>query len=161
MGGKTIERSFDASPKRTFEAARIAVANLGFSVLHSDAVGLVVSFNTGRSWSSWAGQDLTASVFADGSRSRVVVGGSLATRGNPFGGGSQLGSWGEKGRLSTKFLDEIGAQLPSIPEPSRVSEGEAQGSTLSEELKRLADLRDAGVLSEDEFVAAKSKLLDR
>ena len=159
VGGKTIEQTFEASPARVFEAARQVVANLGFSVLHSDVAGLVISFNTGRSMSSFAGQDLTATVFADSGGSRVVVGGSLATRGSPFGGGSQLGSWGEKGRLSRRFLDEVGALIPSIPEPAPRTDHAATGSDLTSELARLGELRNAGVIDDEEFAAAKAKLL--
>ena len=79
MGGKTIERTFPASSEDVYEAARRAVAELGYSVLHSDAAAKAISFNTGRSMKSWAGQDLTATVFAsDDGSARVVVGGSLA-----------------------------------------------------------------------------------
>jgi hypothetical protein len=128
MGGKMIQRDFEASAGRTFEAARRAVANLGYSVLQSDAVGLVLSFNTGRSMWSYGGQDLTATVSSGGSGSRVVVGGSLAVvefavNTETF---NQRFSWGEKGRVSNKFLDEIAALVTSPPDrsPSRDGVGE-------------------------------------
>ena len=49
----------DASSERVWLAAVQAVSKLGYSVLHSDRASKMLSFNTGRSMSSWAGQDLT------------------------------------------------------------------------------------------------------
>ena len=122
MGGKAVEHRMSASTARAYEACRQAVANLGYTTLHTDGSASTISFNTGRSMKSWAGQDLSASVFSDGDGSRVVVGGSLATRGNPFGGGSQVGSWGEKKALSNKFLAEVARVLPKIPEPAAAAD---------------------------------------
>jgi Short C-terminal domain/Protein of unknown function (DUF2510) len=207
MGGKTIERTYSASPEDVYEAARHAVAELGYSVLHSDAAAKAISFNTGRSMKSWAGQDLTATVFASGDGSaRVVVGGSLATRGNPLGGGSQLGAWGEKKQLSNVFLDAIARALlpgegwlpdPSGRHPDRWWDGERwtewvrdkPGGTRSEDppgslspptvpktrpadargdegdpieqLRRLGELRDAGVITSEQFDAKRDELLGR
>src|SRR5690554_1327043 len=91
MGGKTSTYSFkDATPERVWLACIQAVSNLGYNVLHSDRDSKMLSFNTGRSMSSWAGQDLTVTLAPDGSGTRMTLGGSLGKGGNPFGGGSQL-----------------------------------------------------------------------
>jgi hypothetical protein len=83
LGGKTIEGNYAAAAKDVYEAARRAVADLGYTVLHTEADTMTLSFNTGPSMKSISGQDLTASLFAQGSRTRLVVGGSLSRRSNP------------------------------------------------------------------------------
>ena len=54
---KTEERVLDASPGRVLAACRQAVAELGYTVIASDESGKMISFNTGRSMKTWAGQD--------------------------------------------------------------------------------------------------------
>lgn len=160
MGGKTIEGTFDATPARTFEACRSAVANLGYTVLTASRDSMTISFNTGRSMKSWGGQDLTASLFAAGGKTRVVVGGSLAKGGSALtGGGAQLGAWGEKKALSNKFIDEIRRVLPSIAEPASSTPAGNATTSAADEILKLKELLDAGVLSQEEFEASKRKLL--
>jgi hypothetical protein len=163
LGGKTIERVYDYPTTAVFDAARKSVARLGYTVLHTDSAALTISFNTGRSMSSWAGQDLTATVLAEGPGSRVVVGGSLATRGSPFGGGSQIGSWAEKGRLSNKFLDEIPNHiiLKYSGTTNSAEEGLSNTDDPIEQLRRLGELRDTGVITPDQFEAKRAELLGR
>jgi hypothetical protein len=114
MGGKTIEAEFDATFNRVFEAAKLAVAQLGYSVIQADKSSGTISFNTGRSFDSWAGQDLTATLMSLSSGMKVIVGGSIAKGGNPLGGGSQLFAWGEKEKLSKRFLSKLGEVLPQV-----------------------------------------------
>jgi len=157
VGGKTVEKRYSGSPERVYTACRQAVAELGYAVLHTDAAGFTISFNTGRSMKSWSGQDLSATVFTDGTGSRVVVGGSLAKGGNPIGGGSQVGSWGEKSALSNKFLDTVARLLPRVPEPAAPKP--AAGSDLAAQLAKLAELRKEGLLDEQEYADAKAALI--
>jgi hypothetical protein len=49
-----------------------------------------------------------------------------------------------------------GWAAPSVPPPAPAPEA---GPDLADQLRKLADLRDAGVLTEDEFAAQKAKLL--
>jgi hypothetical protein len=113
MGGKTIEAKFDADAGRVFDAAKLTAASLGYTIFNSDKQSGTLTFNTGRSMKSWAGQDLTATLMQVGGYTRVIVGGSIAEGGNPFGGG-QLVSWGEKDALSRKFLEALEANLPKV-----------------------------------------------
>jgi hypothetical protein len=117
---------------------------------------------------TWAGQDLQATVFASGKNSQVVVGGTIARRGG-LAGGQQI-AWGEKSALSQKFLAEIESILPTIPEspfshlppPPTVSPpfvaSSSQVSRL-DELAKAAELRDRGVLTEEEFLSEKARIL--
>ena len=154
MAGKTIDREYEASPQRLFEACRRAVGELGYTILFSDSNGFSISFNTGRSMKSWGGQDLTATIFESGDKSTLVIGGSIAQTGNPFGG-NQIGSWGEKSALSNKFHDTVSQILPSIPEKST----SVNSGGIADEIAKLKALLDQGVITIDEFEAGKQKLL--
>ena len=159
MAGKTFDRSFNVSATRLFAAAVRAAAALGYSVISSDKEAGILSFNTGRSWKSWAGQDMTATIISESAdRAKVILGGATAMRGNPFGGGGgQLAAWGEKKAVAYKFLDQIAGVLPTVAEERQASE---QGSvSIAAELERLAALRQQGLLSDAEFESAKSRLL--
>ena len=156
MGGKTQEFEFEASPERLWSSVIQCVGTSGYTIIMSDAQSHVVSFNTGRSMKSWAGQDLTATVTPTKDGARLVMGGSLGRGGNPLGGGSQLGAWGEKNALIGKFFEAVRRTLPDVPEPT--SSTSPQGD-LASELAKLAELRAAGSLSEDEFQTAKARLL--
>lgn len=116
MGGQTFEETFSHPAKAVFQAAKIATATLGYTILNLDESAMSISFNTGRSFKTWAGQDLTATVFVDSPGSKVIVGGSLAKGGNPLTGGSQLVGWGEKEDLSRKFLAKLQEMIAQLPD---------------------------------------------
>lgn len=122
--------SFEASEIRLYNAVLRSIAQLGYSIKHSDPNAKVVSFNTGMSMRSWAGQDMTISVVpaTDGGfpnpaplpgQSALLVGGTRAQHGNPFGGGGgQITDWGEKGKITRTLVAEIQKVLPTMPEPA-------------------------------------------
>lgn len=68
-------------------------------------------------------------------------------------------SWGEKKQVALKFLAQLRNVLPQIQEPARSGPGPVS-SDLAAELQKLADLKAQGLLSEDEFKAAKQRLLN-
>lgn len=113
MGGKTVQAQYNEPLAKVFAAARLAVASLGYTVLVSDFSSGTISFNTGRSMKSFAGQDLSATLVEANGVTSVFVGGSLAKGGNPFGGG-QLVAWGEKSALSQKFLGELSRSIEQV-----------------------------------------------
>lgn len=52
------------------------------------------------------------------------------------------------------------APTPVAPEtPAPQAPAAATGTSMADEIERLADLRDRGIITEDDFVAAKKKLL--
>jgi len=162
MGGKVQEFSFSStSAERLWQACIQSVGLLGYTVMHSDSSAKSVSFNTGRSMSSWAGQDLNATVISRGSDSHLVMGGSLATRGNLFGGGSQVVSWGEKGQLIKAFVAKVAAVLPSVAEAPAAPPVDGQASDVASRIKELAALHAEGLVTDAEFSAKKQELLDR
>ena len=158
MAKSAPQKHYEASAPRVYAACLRAISELGYTVLHSDREGGVVSFNTGRSMSSWAGQDLGATVLPANDGCDLVIGGSLATRGNPMGGGSQVFSWGEKDRLTDRVFERVSAVLPDVPEPENAP-AQAQGASVADELEKVGQLHKQGVLSDSEFEAAKARLL--
>src|SRR5665213_2771147 len=154
---KTEEKKFEANSARVFNACRVAMAQLSYTLISADETGRMISFNTGRSLKSFAGQDLQATVLDNGDGSRVIVGGAIARRGG-MGSGQQI-AWGEKAALSKKFLAEVESVLPNVPEILPSDSTPSESKSIAEELKSLRDLHDQGVISEEEFSKAKEKLL--
>ena len=154
---KTEEKKFEASSARVFNACRVAMAQLSYTLISADETGRMISFNTGRSIKSFAGQDLQATVVDNGDGSRVIVGGAIARRGG-MGSGQQI-AWGEKAALSKKFLAEVESVLPNVPEIVPSDSTPSESKSIAEELKSLRDLHDQEVISEEEFSKAKEKLL--
>ncbi len=158
MAGKTQEAEFQASAGRVWVALVTAIGELGFTTLSSDKTSGLLSFNTGRSMKSWAGQDLNATVLSTGEgQSRIVIGGTIA-RTQAFGG-SQLASWGEKKKLAVKVLDRVRESLPSIPEAADDATAHDNGVGIGTELAHLASLHQSGAISDEEFASAKRRLL--
>jgi hypothetical protein len=171
-------RSFRASEKRLFSAALKAVAILGYSIQHSDGAAGVMSFNTGFSMRSWAGQDMSVTVIAgvDG-MNEVAVGGRRSQR-STFGE-PQVYDWGERGKVTRQFFEAFERTLEGMPEekmdtrplpiqtsspfepdgiyagiPYRVLETQAVDAMLSGSLVRFRDM--------DQFiVAATGGTIDR
>jgi hypothetical protein len=162
LAKKAEQQTFEATPERLYRAAILAIGELGYTILHSDAAGGTISFNTGRSMKSWGGQDLSATIVpGEGPTiSRMLVGGSLAKGGMPIGGGAQIGAWGEKKALTRKFFEAVTAALPTVPEPAQAATGGAgQEKTIGEQIAALAELHSGGSLTDSEFAAAKARLL--
>lgn len=157
MAKKNEERDYEASKDRIFQAALAAIGRSGWSITHTDGAAGAVSFNTGRSMRSWAGQDMTVTVLPLGpQQSKLMIGGSLAKGGNPFGGGSQVAAWGEKKKIIGEFFRALDqALLADVPEAQTAS----ANSSPADELSKLAELHKQGSLSDEEFQAAKTKLL--
>jgi hypothetical protein len=62
MAGQTFESTFDASTEVVYAGCVETAARLGYTTLEARPEVGVLSFNTGRSMKSWAGQDMTATV---------------------------------------------------------------------------------------------------
>jgi len=75
----------------------------------------------------------------------MVVGGAAYAAGRNRGGGQEEEPQGDQGYAEAP---------PPAPPPPAPSAGDATG-----ELERLASLHDSGALSDDEFAAAKQKVL--
>jgi hypothetical protein len=171
MAPASETRSFRTSERRLYAAALKAVSILGYSIQHTDGTAGVISFNTGFSMRSWAGQDMTVAVIAgmDG-MNEVAVGGRRAQR-STFGE-PQVFDWGERGKVTRQFFEAFEKALEGLPEeemaatpavtipasspfepdgiyagiPYRVLETKAIGAMLSGSLVRFRDM--------DQFIVA-------
>ena len=144
---KLYEFEFDAPPEQLFDETVNAVSALGFSILRSEDTATSITFNTGASIWSTAGQDMTATALPlPPFSSKLVVSGKTAPRGKE----AQYGSWGERGRIAKGLAAKVRGSL----DPS-------DRSALVAELATLADLHRSGELSDLEFAQAKRRLLGR
>lgn len=153
---RDVQRSYQVSAEHLYAAVTTAIAELGYSVKNSDPQSGVVSFNTGMSIWSWSGQDITVTVIRGSSGSRVALAGGLAKRGLSK---VQVVGWGEKDRVVKRFLDTLDQTVAATPEPT-ASENLGNASDDTEELERLAKLHASGALTDEEFAAAKAKILE-
>ena len=97
---------------------------------------------------SWAGQNMTVTVFpVDDRMSEVVIGGRREQKGSIFGGG---------GQLAEKIRIRLASILPHLPEPI---EAPHPASSPLGELERLVEMHRTGALTDEEFAAAKAKVL--
>jgi hypothetical protein len=152
---KAVEHEFDASAGHVYQALLTAVTEAGYSVGNTDRDSRSISFQTGMSMKSWSGQAMTATVLPLGdSRAKVSAGG---IRKRTFGRPAQVYDWGEKGKIAEKLFSRIDELLPNVAETTPPAT--AQRTSTSEEITRLAELHRTGALTDEEFSAAKAKLL--
>ena len=95
---RTYEFEFEAPPEQVFLETLSAVSVLGFSILESENTSL--TFNTGASIWSNAGQDMTMTAEAvTESSSKLVLSGQNAQ--------GEYGSWGERGRIAKGLAAKV------------------------------------------------------
>jgi Short C-terminal domain len=152
-GGNSLAAVYPGcSDARLYAAAVHAATGLGFAITNRDDAATTLSFRTGSATRSWPGQEMTAAIHPQGDAARVVVGGRPTT-----GYRLQMADWHQAKSVGLMFLKRLTAALPQVPEPAR---NDSSGPSRASQLRSLADLRDRGFLTEDEFAAAKEKLLD-
>jgi hypothetical protein len=150
-GGNALETVYpDCSAARLYAAAVHTVIELGCATITRDDAAMTISFRT-NPVRPWPGIELTAAIHPQNDGAQVVVGGRHIT-------GYRLGmaDWHQANALGLMFLDRLKSVLPGIPEPAPALTG--RPSTV-DQLKHLAELREDGVLTEDEFEAEKQRLL--
>jgi Short C-terminal domain len=158
------------SVARLQAAATQTVTEMGYS-LAGGSPGVVL-FRTGWSMSSF-GQAMTARIIPDADGTKVEIGGK-PKNGQPY-------DWGESLRIARKVIEKLYAVVNTTPEPAQekaegssdaiaasvpirpdtgptASTGAAPGSTAGE-IERLAQLHTQGALTDEEFAAAKAKIL--
>ena len=155
---KTYEFEFDAPPEELFTEMLSAVNALGFSILHNEDTETSVTFNTGPSIWSAAGQDMTATALpTSASSSKLVVTGRTARRGEQ----AQYGSWGERGRIAKGLATRLRGTLTESPGAVNGGERDIDSSAFVVELAILCELHRNGDITDDEFGEAKQRLFDR
>ena len=153
---KMYEFEFDAPPEELFNETLGAVNALGFSILHNEDTATSVTFNTGPSIWSPAGQDMTVTALPlSPSSSKLVITGKTARRGNE----AQYGSWGERGRIAKGLATRVKGTL--VEAPARAGDVGPDSSAFVVELAILCELHRNGDVTDDEFAEAKQRLFDR
>jgi Short C-terminal domain len=109
-------------------------------------------FKTGMTIATY-GQSLSASVRPDGLGSRVTVSG--VAKWATVGGRDQA----RVRRVAGELLADVSRRLQHVALPSAPAQSHIERGGVADELSKLAELRDRGVLTQDEFDQQKSNLL--
>ena len=98
MSEEAVEHTFPASGAQVWEALRQTVADLRYKDVNENPAAGTIEFRTGLSWSSWRGQQMTATVreISPG-RTTLSLTGGIALK-------VQVTSWGEKKRIAEKVI---------------------------------------------------------
>jgi hypothetical protein len=164
----TFDRTGNAEfpfPKAVvFRAVDTAVAALRMNVASRDELASRIDIKTGASAFSW-GERVAISVMASGDQSAVVSIQSASK--TVIGSGTAHGKNRKNVRgiisKTSEILQESGVswrgEMGLDPAPAAAA-GTAPSSSVADELAKLAQLRDQGVLTEAEFAAQKARLLE-
>ncbi len=111
LAERKLAQVYDASPAETFAALRSAIEQLGYRVRSVDTDQRQVTFNTGISMKTIAGQDFTGVVREEPSgRGEIYLVGATCQRGL---GALQSVSWGETDLLARRVLEQVETELRS------------------------------------------------
>lgn len=109
MGQASVDERFPAAADEVFTALQHVAQDVGKTVEGVDPATRTIYFNTGLSWSSWTGQNVTASVLDDPSGGSLVrIEAKLAKRGMSS---VQMIDWGESKRIAGKVIKGLHRQL--------------------------------------------------
>jgi hypothetical protein len=158
-----VERNESADypylPEDVYRATLIAVRTVqGMKVQREDDVAKRIEATASVSAFSWGDRIvLTLAPCAVGTRLTVS---SAPRTGNALGGWM---SGGHQQKNVARLFQAISQQVSAIGPPQRQTSSEAalSPSDIPEQIKQLADLKDSGVLTEEEFAKKKQELLDR
>jgi Short C-terminal domain len=150
-GGNSLVADYPNRPPATvYSAAFRAATELGFAITRRNDAALALTFRTAGPTTSWPVVEMTAAVHSHADAARVVVAGKNT------GYRLLMADWHQTKTIGLLFLDRLTSVLSRVPGP----EPDVQpGASTVEQLKSIADLRDRGFLTEDEFAAAKKHLL--
>lgn len=109
MAKEPVEQTFAATREQTWNALRAVIAELNYKDVVENPSAGTIEFRTGLSWSSWQGQQMTATVREAGpNATQVALTGGVALK-------VQVTSWGEKKRIASKVLAGIESKLAGAP----------------------------------------------
>ena len=105
---KTITFQYSTTVEKSVKALVAAVARLGYSITSADRENGLVTFETGLSLWSWAGQKVSAHVLEiDANRVQVTIGGTMKAHGAQL----QFFDWGEAKKIAKRVFDELDSHL--------------------------------------------------
>ena len=141
------------APQDVYKALKECVTKLdGFQLDSVDDRMLIVHIKAGMSLFSW-GENITATIYprADGASEVSVL--SAPKTGIMFGGAMDMG---KNRRNINTILTSLSEALSAYKPVSLLS----ANNDIADQIRKLADLRDAGILPHDEFDAKKNQLLN-
>lgn len=146
--GKQI---IEYAPNDTFAALISALENSShYSIKESNASARTISVKTGVSWKSW-GENLLITVSpSSNGLSEISI-----TSSSKYG----LIDWGKNQDNLNNILNLLAYELQQYRKI--VSKNQAVSEDILAQIKKLADLKDAGILTESEFQQKKGELLAR
>jgi hypothetical protein len=158
----------EASPARLFETILTVAGEEKYSIVAIDRASFTATFQTHKNEKFWDGT-LSCFVSSFESGSRVSISGGAAQGATTSGKLSlslftqmtQVQSEGAQLGEEMGFKRAIAKRLPTIPEPPLSNENKATTERdIPTQIRELKALLDEGLLSQDEFEQAKSKLLN-
>lgn len=137
------------SPDDTFSALLSALSNSShYTVKDSNRSARTIMVSTGVSWKSW-GENLNIVVGpASGGFSEVTINSA-----SKFG----VADWGKNQENFNNILNLLSEELAKYKKASQ--KNAPLSDDIPAQIKKLADLRDTGILTETEFQTKKAELL--
>lgn len=105
---EAVTKVYKSTQAEIFSAAQRAIRDLGYKVDRLDRTNGLLTFKTGLSWKSWAGQEMSI-MLIDLSSTEVEV--SLSGKRNQTGVIVQLYDWGEVSGIANKVLEVMDEYL--------------------------------------------------
>lgn len=118
----SVIKEYSCDTATAVKAAAAAVSHLGYTVQSVDQANGLVKFETGVSWSSWAGQSMSVHVMSVGRRVQVSIGGTMKAHGAQV----QVVDWGEAAKIAHTVFGRLDATLGPgvlIAQPATSSAG--------------------------------------
>lgn len=104
MAKKPTVVEYKADLPKAVKTIAAVVARLGYTLGSADRENGIVTFETGMSMSSWAGQAMSAQVLdMDEETVQVTIGGAGKAHGDQL----QIYDWGESGKIASKVFAEL------------------------------------------------------
>lgn len=101
---KAIVAQYRATPQKAMTALPAIISRLGYTLEAVDKENGIISFETGMSWYSWAGQKMSVHVLdVDEGEIQVTMGGTMKAHGAQI----QVYDWGEARKIATKVFTEL------------------------------------------------------
>lgn len=153
----TVPHSVDV----TYAALKSAVSKIGgFAITGADDAEHSLQVNAGVSAFSW-GERITVHVMPNangGTAVEVLSAPKVGAMGN-------AADMGKNNRNIAAIFNALQRELPAVPQQTAPQQAAPQQPAfdasllIADELKKLAELRDQGILTDEEFAARKQKLL--
>lgn len=105
--GRPVVMRYHVDPQRATKALTAVIARLGYTIKTADKDNGLVTFETGMSMFSWAGQSLSAHVFEVGGTVNITIGGTMKSHGAQI----QLYDWGESAKIARKVFEQLDSML--------------------------------------------------